>query len=113
MLLGKSRGGAEEAAGSGRGARGGLGGHWPPLLLGKKVGPDDALSPSPSMCESWAPCAASLPAGGRGFGLWVCPLRGSTCCHAQLSPVSPGAGSGDHLVCSGPASSEQVHSAPW
>lgn len=76
MLLGKSRGGAEEAAGSGRGARGGLGGHSPPLLLGKKVRPDDALSPSPSMCESWAPCAASLPAGGRGFrALGLSPER--------------------------------------
>ena len=53
-------------------ARVGLGGRSPPLLLGKRVGPDDALSPSPSRCDSWAPCAASLPAGGlggRGSGL--------------------------------------------
>ena len=56
----------------GGGARVGLGGCSPPLLLGKRVGPDDALSPSPSRCDSWAPCAASLPAGGlggRGSGL--------------------------------------------
>ena len=52
----------------GGGARVGLGGRSPPLLLGKRVGPDDALSPSPSRCDSWAPCAASLPAGGLGVG---------------------------------------------
>lgn len=69
---GRSRGGRGER----EGCKGGLGGHSPPLLLGKKVGPDDALSPSPSMCESWAPCAASLPAGGRGFrALGLSPER--------------------------------------
>ena len=71
MLVGKSKRGAEEDVGGGV-ARVGLGGRSPPLLLGKRVGPDDALSPSPSRCDSWAPCAASLPAGGlggRGSGL--------------------------------------------
>ena len=66
MLVGKSKRGAEEDVGGG--ARVGLGGRSPPLLLGKRVGPDDALSPSPSRCDSWAPCAASLPAGGLAVG---------------------------------------------
>ena len=66
MLVGKSKRGAEEDVGGV--ARVGLGGRSPPLLLGKRVGPDDALSPSPSRCDSWAPCAASLPAGGLAVG---------------------------------------------
>ena len=68
VLLGKSKRGVAEAAGRGRGARGVLGGRSPPLLLGKRVGPDDALSPLYSRCDSWAPCAASIPAGGQGVG---------------------------------------------
>lgn len=53
VLLGKSRGGAEEAAGRRRGARGGLGG-LPSSAPGEAGGTDDALSPSPSSCGSWA-----------------------------------------------------------
>ena len=46
--LREEQGRSREAAGRRRGARGALGG-LPPLLLGKRVGPDDALSPSPSV----------------------------------------------------------------
>ena len=44
----------------------GSGSSTSPLILGKRVGPDKHLSPKPSSSHSWAPFAASLPAGGPG-----------------------------------------------
>lgn len=53
-----------------RGAEGcvglGSGRSSPPLILGKRVGPHKPLSAKPSSSHSWAPFAASLPAGGLG-----------------------------------------------
>ena len=49
-----------------------------PLLCswGRGWGLMMALSPSDSRCDSWAPCAASIPAGGQGVGaLGLSPER--------------------------------------
>ena len=92
----------------------GSGGCSPPRFLRRGWGLVTTSPLHPPILGAWLHVEPHSQAEVWGPRLRVCPLRGGTCCHAQLRPLSPVQGqvSGPRGLCSGLANSELVNSVP-